>query len=85
MALLTSGLRPRLEAHIDDIAETLRQNDLIEMPPITMEVAREVAAMGDALRDPMDRVIVATARVHGLCLLTSDERIIDSRLVPVID
>jgi len=51
MALLTSGLRPRLEAHIDDIAEALRQNDLVQMLPITMEVARAVAAMGDALRD----------------------------------
>jgi PIN domain nuclease of toxin-antitoxin system len=41
--------------------------------------------MGDALRDPGDRVIVATARVHRLRLLTSDQRIIESALVPVID
>jgi hypothetical protein len=33
----------------------------------------------------MDRAIVATARVHGLTLLTSDERIVDSKLVRVID
>ena len=29
--------------------------------------------------------IVATARIHGLKLITSDQRIIESRLVPVID
>jgi PIN domain nuclease of toxin-antitoxin system len=33
----------------------------------------------------MDRVIVATARTHRLKLVTSDQRIIDSQLVPVID
>ena len=38
--------------------------------------------MGDSLRDPGDRVIVATARVHHLRLLTADERIIESNLVP---
>jgi PIN domain nuclease of toxin-antitoxin system len=36
------------------------------------------------LRDPADRAIVATARVHKLRLVTSDERIIESELVPVI-
>jgi hypothetical protein len=30
-------------------------------------------------------VIVATARVHGLRLLTSDLRIIASKLVPVVE
>jgi PIN domain nuclease of toxin-antitoxin system len=37
------------------------------------------------LRDSADRTIVATARVHRLRLLTSDRRIIDSKLVSVID
>ncbi len=41
--------------------------------------------MGGALRDPADRAIVATARIHNLKLLTSDQRIIDSRLVPFIE
>jgi PIN domain nuclease of toxin-antitoxin system len=53
--------------------------------PLTTEIAFEVAAMGDFLRDPSDRVIVATARVHRLRLLTADQRIIESALVPVID
>jgi hypothetical protein len=30
-------------------------------------------------------MIVATARVHGLQLVTSDERIVESGLVPVVD
>lgn len=40
--------------------------------------------MGAILQDPNDRTIVATARVHQLTLITADQRIIDSRLVPTI-
>jgi PIN domain nuclease of toxin-antitoxin system len=53
--------------------------------PLDIEVASEIAALGDALRDPADRTIVATARVHRLRLVTSDQRIIQSKLVPVIE
>ncbi|MBZ5621996.1 MAG: PIN domain-containing protein [Acidobacteriia bacterium] len=53
--------------------------------PIDVEIAAEVAALGDALRDPADRVIVATARIHRLRLVTSDQRIIESKLVPVVE
>jgi PIN domain nuclease of toxin-antitoxin system len=44
-----------------------------------------MGALGDSLRDPADRVIVATARVHRLTLLTADQRIIESDLVPVVE
>jgi len=53
--------------------------------PISLEIAREVAAVGDSLSAPTHRVIVATARVHGLRLVTSDRRIIASKLVPVVE
>ena len=53
--------------------------------PLTFEIAIEAAQLGAALRDPADQAIVATARVHRLRLLTSDERIIDSKLVGVVD
>jgi len=47
-------------------------------------VAKEVTMLGGALRDPADRAIVASARVHRLRLLTSDRRIIESNLVSVV-
>jgi hypothetical protein len=37
------------------------------------------------LRDPADRAIVASARVHNLRLVTSDRRIIESKLAPVVE
>ena len=53
--------------------------------PLTFEIATEIASLGPALRDPADRAIVATARVHRLRLVTSDERIINSKLVQTIE
>ncbi len=35
-------------------------------------------------RDPADRIIVATARVLAATLLTSDDRIVESELVPTL-
>jgi len=47
--------------------------------------AAEVAALPDSFhRDPADRIIVASARVLGATLLTQDDRIIKSDLVPVL-
>jgi PIN domain nuclease of toxin-antitoxin system len=75
----------RLRASLPEILGALEPGGDFCIVPIDLEVAREVAAIGDSLRDPMDRVIVATARVHGLRLVTSDQRIIASKLVPVVE
>jgi PIN domain nuclease of toxin-antitoxin system len=37
------------------------------------------------LRDPADAAIVATARVHGLRVVTSDQRIIAVNVVSTIE
>ena len=58
---------------------------MLQVLPVTFEIASEVASMGRALQDPADRAIVATACVHRLTLVTSDQRIIESKRVPVID
>ncbi len=36
-------------------------------------------------RDPADRIIVATAQIFGATLLTHDSRIIDAKLVPILN
>ena len=54
----------------------------VRLVPITPAIAAEVAALPARFhRDPADRVIVAACRVLELPLLTSDQRIIRSRLV----
>lgn len=58
---------------------------LVRVVPINPAIAAEVAALPDTFhRDPGDRLIVATARVLSLPLLTLDQRIRESRLVATI-
>jgi PIN domain nuclease of toxin-antitoxin system len=48
---------------------------LLELSP---EIAAESTELpGDFHKDPADQIIVATARLHGCPLLTSDRKILD--------
>ena len=82
IALLARGSR-RITG-IENVFGELEINSRFRILPITIPIAIEADAL-NLLRDPGDRTSVATARVHGLRLLTSDERIIDSKLVAVVD
>ena len=84
IAYLVSSEKLALKSSLSDSFDDLRGNPLFVLLPLSYEVASEIALLAQ-LRDPSDRAIVATARVHHLRLVTSDERIIDSRLVPVIE
>jgi PIN domain nuclease of toxin-antitoxin system len=84
MGVLTGQGRLRLKISLDQAFEELQANPNLRVLPLTYEIATEVALMGTTLRDPADRAIVATARVHRLRLVTSDQRIIESKLVPVV-
>lgn len=82
-ALLTGG-RTRFKTDPGDLLRELEGSPSFAVLPITFEIAAEFASLSHQLRDPADRAIVATARVHRLRLITSDERIIASKLVTVI-
>jgi PIN domain nuclease of toxin-antitoxin system len=69
---------------VEKILKELETGPLFRVLPITIEIALDAANLA-VLRDPGDRAIVASARVLGLRLLTRDERIIASKLVPVVD
>jgi PIN domain nuclease of toxin-antitoxin system len=84
IAVLASGERPLLKVPLDEFFRDLNSNPVFRVLPLTWEVALEVASVG-ALRDPADRAIAATARVHRLRLVTSDRRIIDSGFVQVVE
>ena len=75
-------LRRRLS--LDELFSDLESSPVFRILPLTIEIAKEVSFL-ELLRDPADRVIVATARVHGLRLLTSDQRIIGSNVVSAVD
>jgi PIN domain nuclease of toxin-antitoxin system len=77
--------QPALRRSNREILSFLRPDEGFRIIPIDLEIATEIDALGDSLRDPGDRVIVATARIHGLRLITSDQRIIASKLAPVVE
>jgi PIN domain nuclease of toxin-antitoxin system len=76
---LTVGVS--LESWLDSIAS----HPLLTIFPLTPEIAAESVRLGDNFPgDPADQIIAATARHHGLKLLTSDDRIRKSGKVAVV-
>ena len=75
----------RLRVPAQELLAALEPGAGFRIVPIDAEIAAEVAAMGGGLRDPADRAIVATARIHRFRLVTSDQRIVESKLVPVVE
>lgn len=54
----------------------------VRLLPITTEVAAEIRRLPETFRrDPADRIIVATSRVHQIPVLTTDRAILDSDLI----
>jgi PIN domain nuclease of toxin-antitoxin system len=56
--------------------EGLLELGLVEIP-VTGEIAIEAGRFTDSLKDPADRIIVATALREGALLLTGDEQILE--------
>lgn len=52
--------------------------------PLTHEIARETRRVDLAHGDPADRFLVATARIHGLTLVTADQRLIHVEGIKVL-
>jgi len=65
-----------LKADLGEFFARLQAHPLLRILPITCGIAEDIAVLGP-LRDSMDRAIVATARVHALRLVTSDQRIVE--------
>jgi len=84
IAILESREKSVLKIPLNEFFQDLISNPVFRVLPLTYEVALEVALLA-VLPDPADRTIVATARVHRLRLVTSDQRIIESKLVEVVE
>lgn len=74
----TIALRP-------DAASALKAfADRLVVLPLDARIAADAVRVALPQRDPFDRVITATARVHGFTLVTKDRRIVDAGVVPII-
>jgi PIN domain nuclease of toxin-antitoxin system len=84
IAVLADKRTSSRDIPVEKLFMALESDPFLQTVPLTVEIAAEVAVLGPSLRDPSGRAIVATARVRNLRLLTSDQRIIQSNLVPVV-
>ena len=85
LATLVQLGRIRLKMPLREWLDSALEPPWVELHAISPAVAAEVAVLPESFhRDPGDRIIVATARVLGARLLTRDQAIIDSGLVPVV-
>jgi PIN domain nuclease of toxin-antitoxin system len=85
IALLLERGRIRLALPLDEWLARATAAPLVERCGMTPAVARELVDLA-ATRDwdPADRIIVATARVAGVPVVTADTRIVESGLVRTV-
>lgn len=83
IAILVDLGRVKIDGPVDEFLQTLEAAPY-RVFPLTADIAAEAGGFR-ILKDPTDRAIAATARVHGLRLVTSDQRILDSHLVSTIE
>ncbi|MBI2889609.1 MAG: type II toxin-antitoxin system VapC family toxin [Nitrospirae bacterium] len=82
VAMLASRGRLIFTGSADAFLEEVENDPAVQILPLTARIAMESTRLGPTFpTDPADQIIAATARCHGLRLLTADERIRRSGVV----
>jgi PIN domain nuclease of toxin-antitoxin system len=82
IAKLVELNRLSVRLSVDEWLADLERHAQLEVLPLTAGIAVESTRLGPSFpRDPVDQIIAATARCHGLRLLTADKRIRESGVV----
>jgi PIN domain nuclease of toxin-antitoxin system len=82
VATLAGLGRLRLNQKFEEWLLMAAKPGIVRILPLSVEIAVELASLPDRLhRDPADRGLVATARAHGLPVMTRDRKILSSGLV----
>lgn len=85
IARLAERRRIQLAEPVDVLLTDIEQHADLTMLSLTARIASESTQLGErAPSDPADQLIIATARVHGLQLVTADDRIRRSGTVAVV-
>jgi PIN domain nuclease of toxin-antitoxin system len=71
----------RIAVDLDD-REVVRVLSRVDVWPVTREIARESTRL-DIRGDPADELIAATSVVQKIPLMTRDQRLLRSKLVPL--
>jgi len=85
LALLFSRGALRALGTVESAVQTVLTESGVQVKPVTPEIAALATQFPeDYPRDPVDRLIGATARAEGLALVTRDERIRSSPLITTV-
>ena len=85
LAMMAQRKRLRFPQPMDVWLQAVERDPAVRVLPLTAGIAaRSVHLGGLAPQDPADCLIMSTALVHGLPLVTSDDRIRKSGIVPVV-
>lgn len=85
IALLVERGRVRLALPVDEWLARATAAPLVERCGMSPAIAREMISLSTTRDwDPADRILVATARVLGVPLVTADTRITAAGLVPTV-
>jgi PIN domain nuclease of toxin-antitoxin system len=83
LAMLTARRRIDLPGSLEAFLRHVEANFVVL--PVSGKIAERGIQFAETYpRDPMDRLIGATALIEGLSLVTADEKIRDSKEVPTI-
>jgi PIN domain nuclease of toxin-antitoxin system len=83
IAVLVGDNRIVLKTSLEQFFAKVQADPELQLLLMTFEIAEDASHLG-ILRDPMDRAIAATARIHSLTLVTSDQRICESGLATTL-
>jgi|SRR5450432_520006 len=85
IAKLIEHGRVKLPRSLDQFFDEIESHPAVQLVPLTPRISIESTRLGARFHhDPADQIIAATARVHGLRLVTADERIRDSGVVAIV-
>jgi PIN domain nuclease of toxin-antitoxin system len=85
IAKLVERGRLELQVPADEVFDEIEEHPTVRVLELSPRIALESTRLGPGFpADPADQLIAATARVHGLQLVTSDDRIRSSRVVGVV-
>jgi len=85
LAMMVEKKRIELKVSVSRFFQKAIHDTGIEVIELSPEVAVESCRLpGDFQKDPADRIIVATARIHNFSLLTKDKKILDYPYVKAI-
>jgi PIN domain nuclease of toxin-antitoxin system len=85
IAKLIQRGRLKLPRSLDQLFDEIESHPDVQLLALTPRISIESTRLGAGFHpDPADQIIAATARVHGLRLVTADERIRDSGVVALV-